>query len=90
MLIFGDNKGHITFANQDFQISDRRHKIFKGEVLGLSYLFDPSNSARQFIFSIGDDSRASEESNSDIDIPPLYTIKVFATSDMTRPLHRSV
>ena len=87
MLIFGDNKGHITFADRDFHISDKRHKIFKGELLGLAYLFDPANSSRQFIFCIGDDSRGSDDNNIDVDIPPLYMIKVLATTDMTKPIY---
>lgn len=91
MLIFGDESGHITFADRDFHVSDRRHKIFKGEVLSLAYLFDPSNSNRQFIFAVGDDSRAKEISHEETmmaggGIPPIYMIKIYASSDMNRPI----
>ncbi|RYG91656.1 hypothetical protein EON65_59335, partial [archaeon] len=79
MLIFGDDIGNILFADQDFRVSDRRSKIFKGKVKGLTYLLDPLQSNRQYIVALGDDFRTGEL--------PLQSIKVYMVSDLSRPLY---
>eukprot|EP01031_Cornospumella_fuschlensis_P042781 gene42781-52275_t len=79
MLIFGDDIGNILFADQDFRVSDRRSKIFKGKIRGLAYLLDPLQSNRQYIVALGDDFRTGEL--------PLQAIKVYIASDLSRPLY---
>lgn len=56
MLIFGDSSGNIIISDRNFHISERKHKVFRGEVKGIAYLFDPANHSRQYIIAIGDDS----------------------------------
>jgi hypothetical protein len=90
MLIFGDESGNITITDRDFHTSaDRKHKIFNGEVKGITYLFDKSNNNRQFIVTIGDDARPVETADGAYVNPtPIYVVKVFSVFDMVRPLHK--
>jgi hypothetical protein len=77
MLIFGDSSGNIIISDRNFHLSERKHKVFRGEVKGISYLFDPSNHSRQYIIAIGDDSKARVDGVSDdAGNTKLYLIKV--------------
>lgn len=71
--MFGDRTGHITFSDRNFHVSEKKHKLFRGEVKGISYLYDPSNHNRQYIVAIGDDSHPSDEDERSS--TPLYLIK---------------
>jgi hypothetical protein len=100
MLLFGDEYGNIIISDRDFNSSstsstasnstssDRRtYKIFNGEVIGLSYLFDKMNNNKQYIVAIGDDSRPVETLDGTMANPsPVYVIKMYNTADMLRPL----
>lgn len=89
MLIFGDELGNVTISDRDFHSTDRRHKIFNGEVHSLVYLFDKTNNNRQFIVALGDDSRPVETFDGTVANPtPIYVIKVYSTHDMVRPLYK--
>jgi hypothetical protein len=57
--------GHIIFSDRNFHISDRKYKVFRGEVKALSYLFDSANQNRQYIVAIGDDSKGKNDIASD-------------------------
>jgi hypothetical protein len=76
MLIFGDDNGHIIFSDRNFHISERKHKAFRGEVKGISYIFEglSANQSRQYIIAIGDDSKPRAEG--DAPTPALMLIKV--------------
>lgn len=77
MLIFGDNTGNIIISDRNFHISERKHKVFRGEVKGVCYLFDPSNHSRQYIIALGDDSKSKADfPNEDVGNSKLYLIKV--------------
>lgn len=86
MLIFGDESGYITFSDRDFHISERKNKVFKGEVKGLAFIFDPTNNNRQYIITIGDDAKTVYQDGQLIS-QPMYMIKVFKAQDMSRPIH---
>ena len=89
MLIFGDEFGNIIISDRDFQSTDRKHKVFNGAVLGLSYIFDKTNNNRQFIIALGDDSRPEETLDGTVANPtPIYMVKVFNVSDMNRTLYK--
>lgn len=83
MLIFGDENGSIILADRDFHINDRRSRVFKGRVRGLAYILDPQKSNRQYIIAIGEDSRSDGTNQNG----QVYTIKVFATTDLSRPMY---
>jgi hypothetical protein len=80
MLIFGDEVGNIIFADRDFNVSEKRTKIYKGAVRGLTYLLDPqkTNNNTAYLFTLGEDHRPGET--------PIYSIKVFLASDLSRPI----
>jgi hypothetical protein len=79
----------VIITDREFQNTDRRHKIFHGEVLHVAYLFDKTNNNRQFIIAIGDDSRPVETFDGTVANPtPIYVIKVYSTFDMVRPLYK--
>jgi hypothetical protein len=65
MLLFGDSSGNISISDKNFSCIERKHKVFKGDVKGISYIFDPINPSRQFIITIGDDAKQKMEINSD-------------------------
>jgi hypothetical protein len=79
MLLFGDSSGFISISDKNFTCIERKHKVFKGDVKGISYIFDPINPSRQFIITIGDDAKQKTESYLDESSSlhsPLYLIKV--------------
>ncbi len=77
MLVFGDEAGGITLCDRDFQVSSRKERAFRGQVLGLAYLFDPKNPRRQFVLAVGDDSFKSDEKAADGSaLTSNYAIKV--------------
>ena len=64
-------------SDRNFHISDRKHKVFRGEVKGISYLFDPANHSRQYIIAIGDDSKPKVDNGPDDgSSSKLYLLKV--------------
>ena len=78
MLMFGDKTGHIILSDRNFHISEKKHKLFRGEVKGLAFLYDPTSHSKQYIVAIGDDSQPAAE-NSTEKPPPLYFVKVLKT-----------
>lgn len=56
MLLFGDGDGHICISDRTIHIADRKHKAFRGAVLGIAYIFDPTNPRRQYVVAVGDDA----------------------------------
>jgi len=42
-MVFGTASGHIVLADRDFHVSERKYKVFKGEIKGIVLLVDPSN-----------------------------------------------
>ena len=55
-LIFGDTVGNVFISDRSTQLSDKKFKLFRGEVKGLSYIYHPIHRHRQFIIAVGDDS----------------------------------
>jgi hypothetical protein len=71
--LFGDRTGHLILADRNFNTSDKqKHKIFRGEVKGISYLYDPASHSKQYVVVIGDDSQSFNDEKP----PPSYLIKV--------------
>eukprot|EP01039_Chlorochromonas_danica_P001618 gene1625-1767_t len=81
MLIFGDDNGNIIFTDRDLRVTERRSKAFKGKVRGLAYLLDPQRSNRQYVIAVGEDFRPYENA------PPVYLVKVYSTTDLSRPMY---
>lgn len=91
LLIFGDELGNIIFADRELKVSERKHKIFNGEVLGLAYVLDAANQNRQYIVALGDDARPSYDATaaynaSPVSSTPIYIIKVFSITDFQHPI----
>lgn len=91
LLIFGDELGNIIFADRDLKVSERKHKIFNGEVLGLAYVLDTANQNRQYIVALGDDARPTYDATaaynaSPVSATPVYIIKVFSITDFQHPI----
>ena len=61
-LLFGDVLGNVFVSDRSTQLSDKKYKLFRGEVKGLAYIYHPSHRQRQFIIAVGDDS---DKNNSD-------------------------
>ena len=83
-MVFGTSSGHIVLADRDFHVSDRKYKVFKGEIKGIVLLVDPSNSNKQYVFAIGDDSNRIDVPEDQVGyVPSTYFFKVFNLSDMS-------
>jgi hypothetical protein len=81
ILLFGGENGYVHISDRNLTLSDEnRHKIFRGAVLGLAYIFDPQYNSKQYIFSVGDDAPRPEDGR------PINVVKIFSTLDLTRPL----
>lgn len=88
-LLFGDATGHIYIADRNLQLGEHKHKVFRGEVKGLRYLFDPQNHKKQFVVSVGDDSRPRTTADGTVipNITASYVVKIFSVNDMSRPMN---
>jgi hypothetical protein len=87
-LVFGDAMGHIYIADRDLELGEVKHKVFRGEVKGVSYLLDAQHK-RQFIVTAGNDSRPRTAADGTV-IPNLnasYVVKIFNVADMSRPMN---
>lgn len=73
ILLFGDQSGHIVISDRNLSNLDVKHKIFRGEIKFLSYIYDPSNHNKQYIIALGDDALRAENEKYNL---PLYFIKV--------------
>ena len=62
-LIFGDTVGNVFISDRSTQLSDKKFKLFRGEVKGLSYIYHPIHRHRQFIIAVGDDSENASTSS---------------------------
>ena len=58
-LIFGDILGNVYISDRSTQLSDKKHKLFRGEVKGLAFIYHPQHRQRQYIIAIGDDTEGS-------------------------------
>ena len=58
-LIFGDSLGNVYISDRSTQLSDKKHKLFRGEVKGLAYIYHPQHRQRQYIIAVGDDGEVS-------------------------------
>lgn len=76
MLIFGDKNGFLMMADRNFQVSENKHKLFRGEIKGIAYLYDPSNVTKQFVVVLGDDAQPQYSETSTEKYQPLYFVKV--------------
>lgn len=74
MLMFGDRTGHVILSDRNFHIS-ARHKVFRGDVKGLAYLYDSTSLNKQYIVVLGDDAPPQTDSSGNKP-PPLYFVKV--------------
>lgn len=54
MLLFGDSTGNISLADRNFKMSWKT-RVFRGEVKGLAYIYDPMNHRKQYIIAVGDE-----------------------------------
>ena len=88
-LLFGDATGHIYIADRNPQLSGQKYKVFRGEVKGLRYLFDAHNHKKQFVVSVGDDSRPRTTADGTVipNITASYVVKIFSVNDMSRPMN---
>ena len=88
-LLFGDATGHIYIADRDMQLGEQKHKVFRGEVKGLRYLFDAQNHKKQFVVSVGDDSRPRTTADGTVipNITASYVVKIYNVHDMSRPMN---
>jgi hypothetical protein len=58
-LIFGDVLGNVYISDRSTELSDKKHKLFRGEVKGLAYIYHPQHRKRQYIIAVGDDSESN-------------------------------
>jgi len=89
VLIVGDSNGNIYIGDHAFQMSDRKYKIFRGQVKGISYILDRQKQSRQYVIAVGDDSRPRTSAVGKV-MPSLtasYVIKVFDICDMSHPIN---
>lgn len=91
LLIFGDELGNIIFADREMKVSEKKYKVFNGEVISLAYIFDSQNNNKQYIICIGDDSRPSFDptegfSSAGASAQSINVIKLFSVQDMVHPL----
>ena len=61
-LIFGDVLGNVYISDRSTQLSDKKHKLFRGDVKGLAYIYHPQHRQRQYIIAVGDDGEVSNVS----------------------------
>ena len=47
---------HHVNLDRSTQLSDKKHKLFRGEVKGIAYVYHPQHRQRQYILAVGDDS----------------------------------
>ena len=55
-VVFGDKSGYVYISDQNLQISNTKHQIFRGEIKHITCLVDGSNHNRQYIVALGDDA----------------------------------
>lgn len=53
-MLFGDHDGNIILSDRNFKLI-WKHKAFKGEVKGVSYIYNPINHQKQYVFAVGDE-----------------------------------
>ena len=58
-LMFGDVFGNVYISDRSTELSDKKHKLFRGEVKGLAYIYHPLHRKRQYIIAVGDDSEST-------------------------------
>ena len=58
-LIFGDGFGNVYISDRSTELSNKKHKLFRGEVKGLAYIYHPLHRKRQYIIAVGDDSEST-------------------------------
>ena len=86
MLLLGDRTGHVYISQRSDQLAERKYKIFRGEVKGLSFVFDILNHRKQYVFAVGDDSRSPDEANQSTYVINNYVIKVISCFDHTKTM----
>jgi hypothetical protein len=62
-LIFGDSEGNVILSDSNLVSTDRKYKIFRKQVLAVSYVLDPMNHNQQYCVAIGDDSTSKGTDN---------------------------
>ena len=87
-LVLGDAKGYVYVSDRVAEFGKVKHKIFRGEVKGVSYLYDAQHK-RQFIVSVGNESRPRTTADGTVipNISASYVVKVFNVADMSRPMN---
>lgn len=82
ILAFGDEKGVITLSSHGQKPTDTKDAkpSFRGQIIGLFYLFDSKNPTKQFVIALGYDSVDSNNSTL------VSTIKTFNATDLNRPI----
>jgi hypothetical protein len=73
MLMFGDRTGNVIFADRNFKVSGKRHKLFRGKIDNIFYLYDPASHTRQYLVVVGDDAPPIEDPAEAL---PAYFVKV--------------
>jgi hypothetical protein len=76
MLLFGDKHGYLIMCERNFQGSEKKHKLFRGEVKGIAYLYDAVNVAKQYVVVLGDDAQPQYSDTTTEKTQPLYFVKV--------------
>ena len=85
MLLFGDKEGYLIMSERSFQDTDRKHKLFRGAVKGISYMYDPMNISKQYVIILGDDSQPQFSESKTEKYQPLYFVKVGKWSLIYQP-----
>jgi hypothetical protein len=75
MLMFGDRNGNVIFADRNFKVSGKRHKLFRGKIDNIFYLYDPASHTRQYLVVVGDDAAPMEDPSQEAQLP-AYFVKV--------------
>lgn len=76
MLLFGDKYGHLIMCERNFQSAEKKHKLFRGEIKGIAFLYDPINIAKQYVIVLGDDAQPQYSETTTEKHQPLYFVKV--------------
>jgi hypothetical protein len=76
MLLFGDKYGYLIMCERNFQSAEKKHKLFRGEVKGLAFVYDPVNIAKQYVIVLGDDAQPQYSETTTEKYQPLYFVKV--------------
>lgn len=90
-LMFGDVQGYVYISDRNSRLSNyKKHRLYRGELKGLAYIYHPLHRQRQYIIAVGDDGERSgggSGSGTKARAIEYLSIKIFSTDDWSHPLH---